>query len=189
MYSISIYISELYFKQLHTFIIFFPKQQQTTIDTATKGTITSVEQAPARVCSFISPSLTRKIRRGNTARAGVPNTRKHQRRPQNAELYKKYLVVYLLAFNSSTISLHSSSTFKCNDTMDSKSLELKCPEDNIQDSVILFCHFNHGDRVYENTVCLQNMITVSFMFVILVGFVLVGGGGIRCGNAFCNKKN
>lgn len=54
--------------------------------------------------------------------------------------------------------------------------------------MILFCHFNHGDRVYENTVCLQNMITVSFMFVILVGFVLEGGG-IRCGNAFCNKKN
>lgn len=110
----------------HTFIIFLPKQQQTTIDTATKGMITSVEQAPAKVCSFISPSLTRKIRRGNTARAGVPNTRKHHRRPQNVELYKKYLAVYLLAFNSSTISLHSSSTFNLNDAMDSKYLQLKC---------------------------------------------------------------
>lgn len=95
----------------------FAKTTAKEVNTATMGTTISVQQTPVSVCSVISPSLVKTIRRGNTLRAGAPNTRKHHKRPQNEALYKIYLVLYLLVFNSSTISLHRSSIFKCNDTL------------------------------------------------------------------------
>lgn len=68
---------------------FEQKQQQTTIDTATMGTIASVEQTPASVSSVISPTMTRKTRSGSKDRAGAPNTKKHHARIQKPPLYIK----------------------------------------------------------------------------------------------------